>query len=68
MYKRILLAVDGSDHSIRAAEHAAALAKAMDGAIEIAYVADFSKSKDAVLHARGPFGSGDAEKAASPPG
>ncbi|WP_213423418.1 universal stress protein [Bhargavaea massiliensis] len=53
MYKRILLAVDGSDHSIRAAEHAAILAKAMNGAVEIAYVADFSKSKEAVLHARG---------------
>ncbi|KZE39916.1 universal stress protein [Bhargavaea cecembensis] len=53
MYKRILLAVDGSDHSLRAAEHAAAIAKAMDGAIEIAYVADYSKSKDSVLHAKG---------------
>ncbi|MCW1929315.1 universal stress protein [Bhargavaea beijingensis] len=53
MYKRILLAVDGSDHSIRAAEHAATLAKAMNGAVEIAYVADFSKSKEAVLYVRG---------------
>ena len=53
MYKRILLAADGSDHSLRAAEHAAALAKAMNGAIEIAYVTDFSKSKEAVLHAKG---------------
>lgn len=53
MYKRILLAVDGSDHSLRATGQAAALAKAMDGAVEIAYVADFSKSKNAVLHSRG---------------
>jgi hypothetical protein len=39
MYKSILLAVDGSEHSL-----------ANDCTIEAVYVVDYSKSKDEVLH------------------
>lgn len=50
MYKRILLATDGSDHSVRSTKHAAALAKQFDGTVEIVYVVDGNKSKQDVLH------------------
>jgi nucleotide-binding universal stress UspA family protein len=50
MFKRILLATDGSDHSIRAAEKAIALASFQKGAeIDIVYVIDGKQSKDDVL-------------------
>ncbi|MGG0775470.1 universal stress protein [Bacillus rugosus] len=51
MYKNILLAADGSDHSIRSAEHAIRIAKLVpDSRVEIIYVKDFSKAKSEVLH------------------
>lgn len=50
MFKRILLATDGSEHSHRAAEKAIELAKITDEAsIEIIYVVDGSMSKSDVL-------------------
>ncbi|CAM3925404.1 universal stress protein [Alkalicoccus chagannorensis] len=51
MYKNILLAIDGSDHSYRATEKAIALAELTpDAAIEILYVVPGNKSKSDVLH------------------
>jgi len=53
MYKRLLVAADGSKNSIRAAEEAAKIAKLSDGAVvEIVYVMDYSKSKGEVLQSR----------------
>lgn len=51
MYKHIVLAADGSENALRAAGHAADLAKLGDGKIEIVYVADFKRAKYEVLHA-----------------
>lgn len=47
---RVLLAADGSEHSYRAAEHAALLAGAPNGEIVIAYVVEPGDSKSDVLH------------------
>jgi len=53
MYKTILLAVDGSEHSLRATKEAVAIARLINECtIEIVYVVDFSKAKDQVLHSR----------------
>ena len=54
MYKNILLAVDGSEHSLRATKEAIKIASLVnDCAIEVVYVVDYSKSKDEVLHSQG---------------
>ena len=54
MYKRVLLAVDGSENSMRAAAEAAKVAAMGAGSVvEVVYVADFSKSKNEMLHAQG---------------
>lgn len=51
MYNKILLAVDGSDHSVRAAKEAVKVAGANPGAqITIVYVADHANAKNDVLH------------------
>ena len=50
LYKKILLAADGSDHSLHAAEKAVELAKCADGKIEVVYVVDGATSKADVLH------------------
>lgn len=51
MYKKILLAVDGSEHSKRAAKHAINVASLVPGAkVEIISVIDLSKVKTEVLH------------------
>ncbi|MFP3845821.1 universal stress protein [Priestia filamentosa] len=51
MYKHILLAVDGSEHSKRAATHAIQLAKLVaDAKVEIISILDLSKVKAEVLH------------------
>ncbi|WP_175989179.1 universal stress protein [Bacillus sp. Marseille-Q1617] len=50
MFKKILLATDGSEHSIRAADKAITLASLQPGAeINIVYVIDAKQSKDDVL-------------------
>lgn len=50
MYKKILLAVDGSAHSMRAAEHAIELAKLVpDSHIVVLYVVDSKTSRADVL-------------------
>lgn len=52
MYKQIMLAVDGSDNSLRAAQHCAAIASLLTQCtIEVVYVADYAKAKSEVLHA-----------------
>lgn len=51
MYKKILLAVDGSDHSIRAAREAIKVARgSAEAQITIVYVADHANAKNEVLH------------------
>ncbi|WP_058308032.1 universal stress protein [Gracilibacillus massiliensis] len=50
MYKKVLLAADGSDHSIRAASHAVKVAQIDQGKIDIVYAVDGKTSKEDVLH------------------
>lgn len=51
MYNQILLAVDGSDHSVRAAEEAVKLASdSPESQVTIVYVADHANAKNEVLH------------------
>lgn len=50
MFTKILLATDGSDHSIRAAEKAVDIAKCSPGSkVEVIYVVDGETSKSEVL-------------------
>ncbi|MDX8364720.1 universal stress protein [Cytobacillus sp. IB215665] len=50
MFEKILLASDGSDHAIRAAEKAAFLAKEIEGGtIEILYIVDNETAKSDAL-------------------
>ncbi|MGI8317078.1 universal stress protein [Halobacillus mangrovi] len=50
MYKHILVAADGSEHSVRTAERAAELALLQgDGEVTIVYVVDGEQSKSDVL-------------------
>lgn len=54
MYKRIVLAVDGSENSLRATDEAVKIASLIpECKIEVIYVADFSKSKSEILHSQG---------------
>ncbi|WP_200411891.1 universal stress protein [Virgibacillus salexigens] len=50
MFKRILLAVDGSEHSIRSAKYAIGLTRQFEGAIDVIYVVDGKTAKEDVLH------------------
>lgn len=50
MYKKIMLATDGSEHSLRAADQAINIAKCEKNSIvEVVYVVDSSKAKSDVL-------------------
>ncbi|WP_458462087.1 universal stress protein [Paenibacillus sp.] len=54
MYNRILLAVDGSENSLRATREVAKLVALSPGSnVEVISVADFSRSKSDILHAQG---------------
>lgn len=54
LYKRILLAVDGSDHSVRATKEAIKVASlSKECIVEAVFVVDFTKSKSDVLHSQG---------------
>lgn len=51
MYKKILLAADGSENSLRAAEEAVKVASLdKQCVIEIVYIVNFTKSRSEVLH------------------
>lgn len=51
MYKNILLAVDGSNNSMRSTQEAIKIASMCDDCtVEIVYVADFSKSRKEMLN------------------
>ncbi|MFD2705949.1 universal stress protein [Salibacterium lacus] len=51
MYQNILLAADGSDHSLRAVRHAIGLVKGEEEPhIDVIYVVDVDTSKTDVLH------------------
>lgn len=51
MYNRIVLAVDGSDHSVRAANEAVKLAAGSpESQVTIVFVADYDNAKSDVLH------------------
>jgi len=53
MYKRIVLAVDGSDNSLRAADEAIKIASMGEKSmIDLVYVVDFDKVKSDVLHSQ----------------
>lgn len=54
MYKKILLAVDGSEHSLRATKEAVNIASMNSECIvEAVFVADFAKTKNEILHSSG---------------
>jgi len=51
MYKKLLVAVDGSENSLRAAKHAAHIACLSENcSVTIVYVADYSKVQSEVLY------------------
>lgn len=51
MYKKLLVAVDGSENSMRAAKHAAHIASLSENcSVTIIYVADYSKIQTDVLY------------------
>lgn len=51
MYKKLLVAADGSEHSFRAAVQALELAKLIpDSAVEVVYVVDSETSKRDAIH------------------
>ncbi|WP_099188396.1 universal stress protein [Tepidibacter mesophilus] len=54
MYNTILLAVDGSQHSLRSTEEAIKIASLSNNCtIEVVFVVDFEKSKSEVIHTQG---------------
>lgn len=54
MYNNILLAADGSENSLRAAQEAIKIASLADKCIiEVVVVIDFSQAKNEVIHAKG---------------
>jgi nucleotide-binding universal stress UspA family protein len=55
MFQKILLATDGSGHSIRATKHAIELAHKFKGNVDIVYVVDGGTAKADVLHAGSKF-------------
>jgi nucleotide-binding universal stress UspA family protein len=63
MYKKILLAIDGSDHSKRAAENAINIAKFSSNTnMEIIYVIDPNRAKSELLNNWNPDDLGDKQK------
>ncbi|MFD1706069.1 universal stress protein [Siminovitchia sediminis] len=52
MSNRMLLAIDGSEHSLRAAKEAIKLALLTRSIVDIVLVADFAKTKSEVLHTK----------------
>lgn len=52
MFTKIVLATDGSNHSVRATEYAIELAKKFAGIVDVVYVVDNHSSRADVLHHR----------------
>ena len=52
MYKQILLAVDGSENSLRATEHAVELAKLSGGKVDLINVIDFDEARSEMIQTR----------------
>ncbi len=50
MYKRILLAVDGSDNAMRATTHAIELAKMNGAQVDVITVIDYDQRRNEVIH------------------
>ncbi|WP_271852294.1 universal stress protein [Planococcus maritimus] len=51
MYQNILLAVDGSENSVRAAKEAVKIASLVDGAeVTVVYVSDYKEDANEVIH------------------
>lgn len=51
MYQQILLAVDGSENSIRAAREAVKIASLVEGAeVTVVYVSDYKEDENEVIH------------------
>ena len=54
MYKHILLAADGSEHSLRATEEAIKIASLVkDCKVEVVFVVDYLQSRQDVIHSQG---------------
>lgn len=53
LFQKIVLATDGSEHSVRSTTHAIELAKKFDGTIDVVYVVDRQTAKSDVLHNSG---------------
>ncbi|MCC2251826.1 MAG: universal stress protein [Bacillota bacterium] len=51
MFQKILLAADGSEHSVRSAKQAIELAEKFSSLVEVVYVIDGQTAKADVLHA-----------------
>lgn len=63
MYKKILLATDGSEHSIRAAENAIELAKCNpESKVEVVFVVDGDTAKSEVLRNWNTAGVADTRR------
>jgi len=55
LFQKILVAADGSKHSVRSAEYAIEIAKKFNGKIEVVYVVDGQTAKSDVLQARDKY-------------
>lgn len=53
MFEKIVLATDGSEHSVRSTRHAIELAEKFNGTIDVVYVVDGQTAKSDVLHNHG---------------
>ncbi|MCP8615355.1 universal stress protein [Salirhabdus salicampi] len=63
MYKKILLATDGSEHSLRTTEHAIHLAQSTEGSkIEVVYVKDSGSVKANTLNNWNKIGITDVQR------
>lgn len=55
MFKKILLAADGSEHSLKAAEYAREFVERYNTRVEVAYVVNGTDAKADVIHHNDPF-------------
>jgi len=55
LFQKILVATDGSEHSIRSAEYAIEIAEKFNGKIDVVYVVDGQTAKTDVIQARDKF-------------